>query len=94
MNIRIATLRVRPGTIQRVKIKGGFKSDAALAQALGVSRTTLCRVVKGTAAPSPELAAALFDLADAVSLDTLFEVVRPVAKSVAVTGPAITRASA
>lgn len=73
------TAQLRLKTEQLKKIRGwvGLKTDAALAERMGLDAGNVSRVLRGRQQPGPKFIAALCDALGA-DLDDLFEVVPPV----------------
>lgn len=69
-----ATLRLKTETLANYRRLAGLKTDAALAQRMGIDPGNLSRVLKGTQQPGPKFIAALCGAFEA-RLEELFEVV-------------------
>lgn len=70
----VATLRLKTETLTRYRRLAQLKTDAALAERMGIDAGNLSRVLKGTQQPGPRFIAALCAAFDA-QLEELFEVV-------------------
>lgn len=69
-----ATLRLKRDTLANYRRLAGLKTDAALAERMGIDAGNLSRVLKGTQQPGPKFIAALCAAFEA-RLEELFEVV-------------------
>ena len=69
-----ATLRLKIEMLRKIRAWKGIKTDAALAEAMGIDAGNLSRVLRGQQQPGPKFIAALCSALDA-ELDDLFEVV-------------------
>ena len=69
----VATLRLKTETLARYRRLAQLKTDAALAERMGIDAGNLSRVLKGTQQPGPRFIAALCSAFDA-QLEELFEV--------------------
>ena len=70
----VATLRLKTETLANYRRLAGLKTDAALAQRMGIDAGNLSRVLKGTQQPGPKFIAAMCD-AFGARLEELFEVI-------------------
>lgn len=70
----VATLRLKTETLAIYRRLADLKTDAALAERMGIDAGNLSRVLKGTQQPGPKFIAALCAAFDA-PLQELFEVV-------------------
>lgn len=70
----LATLRLKAEMIAKIRGWKGLKTDAALADAMGIDAGNLSRVLRGKQQPGPKFIASLCQALDA-ELDDLFEVV-------------------
>ena len=68
-----ATLNLKRETLANYRRLAGLKTDAALAERMGIDAGNLSRVLKGTQQPGPKFIAALCGAFDA-RLEELFEV--------------------
>lgn len=69
----VATLRLKTETLANYRRLAGVKTDAALAERMGIDAGNLSRVLKGTQQPGPKFIAALCGAFEA-QLEELFEV--------------------
>lgn len=69
-----ATLRLKTEMVSKIRGWKGLKTDAALAEVMGIDAGNLSRVLRGKQQPGPKFIAALCTALDA-ELDDLFEVV-------------------
>lgn len=69
-----AVLRLRTEQLDKIRKWVGLKTDAALAERMGIDAGNLSRVLRGTQQPGPKFIAALCSALDA-ELGDLFEVV-------------------
>lgn len=69
----VATLRLKAEMIAKIRGWKGLKTDAALAEAMGIDAGNLSRVLRGKQQPGPKFIASLCQALDA-ELDDLFEV--------------------
>lgn len=69
----VATLRLKVEMIAKIRGWKGLKTDAALAEAMGIDAGNLSRVLRGKQQPGPKFIASLCQALDA-ELDDLFEV--------------------
>lgn len=70
----VAILRLRTEQLAKIRKWVGLKTDAALAQRMGIDAGNLSRVLRGAQQPGPKFIAALCASLDA-DLNDLFEVV-------------------
>ena len=70
----VATLRLKTAMVSKIRGWKGLKTDAALAEAMGIDPGNLSRVLRGKQQPGPKFIASLCQALDA-ELDDLFEVV-------------------
>ena len=70
----VATLQLKTETLANYRRLAGLKTDAALAQRMGIDAGNLSRVLKGTQQPGPKFIAAMCD-AFGARLEELFEVI-------------------
>ena len=70
----VATLRLKTETLVNYRRLAQLKTDAALAERMGIDAGNLSRVLKGTQQPGPRFIAALCAAFEA-RLEELFEVV-------------------
>lgn len=73
-----ATLRLKTEALTKIRNWCGLKTDAALADRMGIDAGNLSRVLRGKQQPGPRFIAALCDALDA-ELDDLFEIVKDAA---------------
>lgn len=69
-----ATLRLKRETLANYRRLAGLKTDASLAEKMGIDPGNLSRVLKGTQQPGPKFIASLCAAFEA-RLEELFEVV-------------------
>lgn len=69
-----ATLRLKTETLANYRRLAGLKTDASLAERMGIDAGNLSRVLKGTQQPGPKFIAALCE-AFGARLEELFEVI-------------------
>lgn len=69
----VATLRLKTEMIAKIRGWKGLKTDAALAEVMGIDAGNLSRVLRGKQQPGPKFIASLCQALDA-ELDDLFEV--------------------
>lgn len=69
-----ATLRLKADVLANYRRLAGLKTDAALAQRMGIDPGNLSRVLRGTQQPGPRFIAALCGAFEA-KLEELFEIV-------------------
>lgn len=69
-----ATLRLKTEVLANYRRLAGLKTDAALAERMGIDAGNLSRVLKGTQQPGPKFIASLCAAFEA-RLEELFEVV-------------------
>lgn len=70
----VATLRLKTEVLDNYRRLARLKTDASLAEAMGIDAGNLSRVLKGTQQPGPKFIAALCSAFEA-RLEELFEVV-------------------
>lgn len=70
----VATLRLKTETLANYRRLAHLKTDAALAERMGIDPGNLSRVLKGKQQPGPKFIAAMCDAFEA-RLEELFEVV-------------------
>lgn len=70
----VATLRLKTEMVGKIRGWKGLKTDASLAEAMGIDAGNLSRVLRGRQQPGPKFIASLCTALDA-ELDDLFEVV-------------------
>lgn len=69
----VATLRLKTEMVGKIRGWKGLKTDAALADAMGINAGNLSRVLSGKQQPGPKFIASLCSALEA-ELDDLFEV--------------------
>lgn len=70
----VATLRLKTEMIGKIRGWKGLKTDASLAEVMGIDAGNLSRVLRGKQQPGPKFIASLCSALEA-ELDDLFEVV-------------------
>lgn len=70
----VATLRLKTEMVGKIRGWKGLKTDASLAEEMGIDAGNLSRVLRGKQQPGPRFIASLCAALDA-ELDDLFEVV-------------------
>ncbi len=70
----VATLRLKTEMVGKIRGWKGLKTDASLAQVMGIDAGNLSRVLRGKQQPGPRFIASLCSAHDA-ELDDLFEVI-------------------
>ncbi|HEU5475663.1 MAG TPA: helix-turn-helix transcriptional regulator [Actinophytocola sp.] len=64
-----ATLIINPETLDALRGRAGITTNAALAEAIGVDKSTVGRVLAARTEPSARFIAGLFELAAAHDID-------------------------
>jgi transcriptional regulator with XRE-family HTH domain len=57
----LATLRLKPEGLAKIRKLAGVSTDAQLAEKIGVDKATVSRVITGKAAPGPKFIAGLLN---------------------------------
>ena len=70
----VATLRLKTEMIGKIRGWKGLKTDASLAEVMGIDAGNLSRVLRGKQQPGPKFIASLCSALEA-ELDDLFEVI-------------------
>lgn len=70
----VATLKLKAEMVSKIRGWKGLKTDASLAEAMGIDPGNLSRVLKGRQQPGPKFIASLCTALDA-DLGDIFEVV-------------------
>lgn len=70
----VATLRLKTEMVAKIRGWKGLKTDASLAEVMGIDAGNLSRVLRGKQQPGPKFIASLCSALEA-ELDDLFEVV-------------------
>lgn len=70
------TVKLRGEVFLKAARLAGYPSDYALARAMGVNRSTMTRVLKGSLQPGPAFIGGALIALDPMGFNDLFEVVR------------------